>query len=75
MTAPTPRRSLGSMHATTVAIGAIIGVGIFLTPGKVAAVAGSPGGALMLWGTGGGVAPAGGLSMAGIGRRDPTSRR
>lgn len=73
MTAPTPRRSLGSLHATAVVIGAIIGVGIFLTPGKVAAVAGSPGGALMLWVTGGVIALAGALSMAEIGARYPTS--
>lgn len=70
---PAPRRTLGGLHATAVVIGAIIGVGIFLTPGKVAAVAGSPGGALMLWATGGVIALAGALSMAEIGARFPTS--
>ncbi len=68
-----PRRSLGGLHATAVVIGAIIGVGIFLTPGKVAAVAGSAEGALLLWAAGGVIALAGALSMAEIGARFPTS--
>ncbi len=70
---PAPRRSLGGLHATAVVIGAIIGVGIFLTPGKVAAVAGSAEGALLLWAAGGVIALAGALSMAEIGARFPTS--
>ena len=73
MPAPAPRRSLGGLHATAVVIGAIIGVGIFLTPGKVAAVAGSAEGALLLWAAGGVIALAGALSMAEIGARFPTS--
>ncbi|RMH01049.1 MAG: amino acid permease, partial [Planctomycetota bacterium] len=68
-----PRRVLGLPSATAVVIGAIVGVGIFLTPGKVAAVAGSPGAAMALWAAGGVIALAGALSMAEIGARFPAS--
>ncbi len=67
------RRALGPIHATAVVVGAIIGVGIFITPAKVAAVAGSPGAALALWALGGFLALAGALSMAEIGARFPVS--
>jgi len=68
-----PRRELNGLHAVGIVLGAIIGVGIFLTPAKVAAIAGSPGQALVLWAAGGLIAMAGALSMAEIGARYPTS--
>jgi APA family basic amino acid/polyamine antiporter len=72
---PTPslRRELGGLHATGIVLGAIIGVGIFLTPSKVAAQAGSPELALALWAIGGLIAMAGALCMAEVGARYPTS--
>lgn len=71
--AQAPRRVLGPIHATGVVIGAIVGVGIFFTPAKVAAVAGSAGGALGLWALGGAIALAGAFAFAEIGRRFPES--
>lgn len=72
---PTPslRREIGGLHATGIVLGSIIGVGIFLTPSKVAAQAGSPGLALALWAIGGLIAMAGALCMAEVGARYPTS--
>lgn len=61
------------MHATGIVLGSIIGVGIFLTPGKVAAQGGSPEAAILLWGLGGLIALAGALCMAEVGARYPTS--
>jgi basic amino acid/polyamine antiporter, APA family len=72
---PTPslRREIGGLHATGIVLGSIIGVGIFLTPSKVAEQAGSPGLALLLWAIGGLIAMAGALCMAEVGARYPTS--
>ncbi|HEX9793338.1 MAG TPA: amino acid permease [Planctomycetota bacterium] len=68
-----PRRALGPVHATGIVVGAIIGVGIFLTPGKVAAIAGSPGQAMLMWAVGGAIALCGALALAEVGARFPTS--
>lgn len=70
---PSLRREIGGLHATGIVLGSIIGVGIFLTPSKVAAQAGSPGLALALWALGGLIAMAGALCMAEVGARYPTS--
>jgi len=67
------RRALGPVHATGIVIGAIVGVGIFFTPAKVAAIAGSAGGAIGLWALGGFIALCGALSMAEVGSRYPES--
>jgi APA family basic amino acid/polyamine antiporter len=64
-----PQRVLGPMHATGIVIGAIVGVGIFFTPAKVAAIAGSAWGAMGLWALGGGIALAGAFAFAEIGKR------
>ena len=72
-TTPSLRREIGGLHATGIVLGSIIGVGIFLTPSKVAAQAGSPGLALLLWAIGGLIAMAGALCMAEVGARYPTS--
>jgi amino acid transporter len=71
--APAPRRELGLFHGVGVVIGAIVGVGIFLSPGKVAGIAGSAGGALLLWALGGAIALAGAFTFAALGRRFPES--
>ncbi len=68
-----PRRELGPVHATGIVIGAIVGVGIFFTPAKVAAIAGSVGGALSLWALGGVIALAGAFAFATLGRHFPES--
>lgn len=70
---PSLRQAIGGLHATGIVLGAMIGVGIFLTPAKVAAQAGSPGLALALWALGGLIALAGALCMAEVGARFPTS--
>lgn len=64
-----PPRTLGPFDAGCVVIGAIIGVGIFFTPSKVASLVPSPGLALAAWGLAGVLALAGALAFAEIGRR------
>jgi len=68
-----PRRELGPVHATGIVIGAIVGVGIFFTPAKVAGIAGSADGAMALWALGGAIALAGAFTFAALGRRFPES--
>lgn len=59
---------LGVFDATCVVIGAIVGVGIFFTPSKVARIAGSGDIALLAWGLAGVVAMFGALTFAGLGK-------
>jgi APA family basic amino acid/polyamine antiporter len=66
---PSPLRSLGPFDAGCVVVGAIIGVGIFFTPSKVASLVPSPALALAAWGLAGMLALAGALAFAEIGRR------
>ena len=61
------------MHGVGIVIGAIIGVGIFITPSNVATIAGSPEQALLMWLIGGVLALTGALCMAEIGARFPVS--
>ncbi len=61
------RRDLGLFSASCVVIGAIIGIGIFFTPQKVAEVAGSSGGAMTAWMLGGVIAVLGALTFAELG--------
>lgn len=63
------RRVLGPLDATAVVIGAIVGVGIFFTPGRVAALAGDL--AWWTWALGGFVAMLGALTFAEIGGMYP----
>ena len=67
--AATPARVLGPLDATCVVIGAIIGVGIFFNPSKIAALTGS--GTLMLaaWALAGVIAMCGALTFAELGAR------
>ena len=64
-------RVLGLWDATCVAIGAIIGVGIFFTPRDVASLTGSASGALLAWGLGGLIALLGAFTFAELGRLRP----
>jgi amino acid transporter len=66
-------RVLGAFHATCVVIGAIIGVGIFFSPGGVARIAGSPQLALLAWAVGGLIALVGALTFAELGVRYPNA--
>lgn len=61
------KRTLGPFSATSVVIGAIIGVGIFFMPSKVAKAAGSGEIALLAWVLGGGLALLGALTFAELG--------
>ncbi len=68
---PRLRRVLGPFDATCVVVGAIIGVGIFLTPSHVAGLAGSESLALLTWGVGGVIALLGALTFAELGALYP----
>jgi APA family basic amino acid/polyamine antiporter len=61
------RRVLGPVDATCVVVGAIIGVGIFFTPSRVADLAGSGGLAMAAWAAGGAIALLGALTFAELG--------
>lgn len=66
-----PNRVLGPISASCVVIGAIIGVGIFLSPGKVAGIAGSGELALLAWAIAGAIALLGALTFAELGKLYP----
>lgn len=69
-TAPaTPTRILGPFSAMSVVIGAIIGVGIFFTPSKVASLTQDGGLALLAWVLAGLIAMCGALVFAELGAR------
>lgn len=65
----TPTRTLGLFSTACVVIGAIIGVGIFFNPGKVAALVPSGSWALLAWTLAGMLALCGALAFAELGRR------
>ena len=67
------KRVLGPLDATCIVIGAIIGVGIFFTPRRVAEIAGSGQLALWIWVIGGGIALLGALTFAELGGLYPRS--
>lgn len=64
-----PARVLGAFDATCVVVGAIIGVGIFFNPTRVAALTGDAGLALGAWAIAGGIALCGALTFAALGTR------
>jgi basic amino acid/polyamine antiporter, APA family len=68
---PPLRRELSAVDATAVVIGAIIGVGIFFTPSRVAALAGNAELALLTWAIGGLIALLGALTFAELGAMVP----
>lgn len=65
------RRDLSGLDATGVVIGAIVGVGIFFTPSRVASLVGDGSTALLVWGLGGLVAMFGALTLAELGGMYP----
>jgi APA family basic amino acid/polyamine antiporter len=65
------RRELGPFDATMVVIGGIIGSGIFINPYLVARALDTPALVLAAWALGGGVAIAGALAYAELGRLLP----
>jgi len=65
------RRELGLLDTIAVVVGACVGVGIFFTPGRVAALAGNADIAMLAWICGGLVAVAGALSIAELGAMYP----
>lgn len=66
-------RVLGPISAMSVVIGAIIGVGIFFQPSRVARTAGSADMALLAWTVGGVIAMCGALTFAALGARYPNA--
>ncbi|MCC6229854.1 MAG: amino acid permease [Phycisphaerales bacterium] len=64
-----PARVLSTFDAACVVIGAIVGVGIFFSPGQVAALVETPTLALVAWSVGGVLALCGALAFAELGRR------
>lgn len=65
------RRELGTFDTTAIVVGAVVGVGIFFTPSRVAALAGDSTLALLAWALGGLVALAGAFTMAELGAMYP----
>ncbi len=63
------RSLLSPFDATCVVVGAIVGVGIFITPSQVAASTGSVALSLAAWGVGGVIALCGALTFAELGGR------
>lgn len=68
-----PLRVLGTFDATCVVVGAIIGVGIFFTPSRVASVSQGPTLAMIAWGVCGLIAMLGALTFAEIGGMYPVN--
>jgi APA family basic amino acid/polyamine antiporter len=66
---PTPARVLGPISATSIVIGAIIGVGIFFTPASMARLTHSGPLLLLAWGIGGLISLCGALVFAELGGR------
>lgn len=69
VSAQAPARVLGPVDAGCIVIGAIIGVGIFFTPSRVAALTGRGGLALTAWAVAGFIALCGALTFAQLGAR------
>jgi APA family basic amino acid/polyamine antiporter len=67
----TTDRPLGAAHVAAVAIGAMVGVGIFFTPATLARAVPNPGWLLGLWVLGGVASIAGALVFADLGVRWP----
>ncbi len=64
-------RSLGWIDGVLLTVGAVIGTGIFLTPGDVARAVPHPLGVLLVWLAGGGLVLAGALAYAELGAMMP----
>ncbi|MFO0626160.1 MAG: amino acid permease [Polyangiales bacterium] len=68
-----PRRVLGPLDAALVAVGAMVGSGVFQTPAEVAKRAGSTSAALGVWAAGGALSLLGALAMSELGAAYPES--
>jgi len=66
-------RAIGSLGATAVVVGTIIGSGIFLVPHDVALQVGSIPTVILVWVVGGALALAGSLSLAELGAATPVA--
>lgn len=64
-----PPRVLGQLDATNIVVGAIVGVGIFFAPSRVAELAGTAPLALAAWALAGAIALLGALTFAELGSR------
>jgi amino acid transporter len=62
--APALARQLGVWSAIAIVVGSMIGSGIFRVPSATAAQVGTPGGMMLVWVAGGGVALCGALTLA-----------
>ncbi|HEY2368855.1 MAG TPA: amino acid permease [Polyangiaceae bacterium] len=71
MSSPSSERPLGAIHLAAVAVGAIVGVGIFFTPAALARVTPGPTSALAIWILGGVATLAGALVFADLGVKWP----
>ncbi|MGH7152174.1 MAG: amino acid permease, partial [Planctomycetota bacterium] len=73
MSGPAPARVLGFLDATSVVVGAIVGVGIFLSPGAIAALVPSTGGILAVWAVGAAMAALGALTYGQLAAAMPVN--
>jgi APA family basic amino acid/polyamine antiporter len=64
-----PARQLGVFDAGCIVVGAIIGVGIFFTPSRIAKLAGDSTLSMTIWAVAGFIALCGALAFASLGRR------
>jgi APA family basic amino acid/polyamine antiporter len=71
LSAASSERPLGAIHVAAVAVGAIVGVGIFFTPAALARVTPGPTAALAIWILGGVATLAGALVFADLGVKWP----
>src|SRR5580692_11550242 len=71
LSAPQLKRVLGLFSCTMLVVGNMIGVGIFTTPGRIAAMLPSSGLVMLAWVLGAGLALAGALSYAELGAMYP----
>lgn len=68
---PDTARPLGTLHVAAIVVGAIVGVGIFFTPGSLARALPSPAWVLGVWLLGGVASVAGAFVFAELGGRFP----
>jgi APA family basic amino acid/polyamine antiporter len=71
---PSLTRDLGSLEATTLVVGGIIGISIFVVPADVARLVGAPGLMLVTWALSGFLATCGALCLAELSAAIPLKR-
>ncbi len=70
---PALKRDLGSLEATTLVVGGIIGISIFIVPADVARLVGAPGLMLVTWALSGFLATCGALCLAELSAAIPVT--